>query len=63
LTLPPLHAVALAQAHSYRNISTGSIRAADRAGTSVDAALINRAATTIQKASKMFGSNGTKGTE
>jgi hypothetical protein len=54
----PLHA-----AYSYRRISTGCMRAADRAGTIVDAALISNAAADIHSASAAFGWNGTYGTE
>jgi hypothetical protein len=49
--------------YSYRRISTGLTRAADRAGMSVEARLISNAAPEIHSASVVFGRNGTNGTE
>jgi hypothetical protein len=43
------------QHYSYRRISTGRIREAARAGISVPAAQISKAAAEIQNASKAFG--------
>src|SRR2546422_7959733 len=54
--------LAPAQPHSYRRISTGKIRAAERAGISVAPMLMAMAAAAIHTASRALGLKGTNGT-